>query len=119
MRSLLPLLIPIVLLAACGKSDDSSSSGAAVSAVGSSTVGTVTQTSNSYSYTSGLQGSPPYVFANYQFKENGCDTDLHKFSSPQYGATLAQLCAGLHNEWMNHSCAQDLREAYATQLGCP
>jgi hypothetical protein len=117
MRALF-LLIPFLLLAACGKSDNSSSTGAITVAPDGGTVGTVTQTSNSYSYTSGLQGTPPYVFANYQFKENGCDTDLHKFSSPLYGATLAQLCAGLRNEWMNHSCAPDLRYAYAAQLGC-
>ena len=120
MRSLFVTLFVIFAATGCGKSDDATSSQTTSADSATSSVGTVVQTSNSYIYESGFQGSESshYVFAKYQFKENGCDTGLHNFSSPQYGATRAQLCSGLYNESMNHSCARDLRLQYASQLGC-
>lgn len=111
----LSLLATILfVLTACGKSDNSSV--AVVAPVGDSSGGTaVTSTSTSYAYASGVQGSPNYYFAKYQFKDGTCDTDLHNFSGPTVQVVMAQMCSGLRNEWMNHGCAQGARYSYYSQ----
>lgn len=115
MRPFLLLALLPFLLCACGKSDNSSVTGAPVT-VTQPDGSTVTTTSNTYSLTTGPVGQYPYVYANYQFKENGCDTGLHKFSGPAAEIAMAQLCNYLQNEWGNHNCARDLRMAYFYQV---
>ena len=107
-------------LQSCGKSDTSVdatvSGGGVTSTAPDGSTGTVTQSGSNYSMTQQIQGSANYYFVNYQFKQNGCDTDLHRFSGPGREVVLAQLCSGLGNEWMNHSCARDLRQQYYVQM---
>ena len=103
----------IALLNACGKSDNNGSTAVPASQAGGAVV---VSSGNSYSYTQSIQGSYPYFYVNYQFKENGCDTDMHRFSGPSDGVVRSQLCAGLQNGWMNHNCAADLRQAYYAQM---
>jgi hypothetical protein len=108
-----------LVLQSCGKSDNNGAvadgGGVTTSAPDGST-GTVTQSSGSYSMTQPIQGSANYFFVNYQFKDGSCDTDLHRFSGPAREIVLAQLCSGLGNEWMNHSCARSQRRAYFAQM---
>lgn len=41
---------------------------------------------------------------NYDFTENGCDTQPHSFNSQ------TAYCAGLESNTLNNGCALDLRE---------
>ncbi len=113
MKLALPVLSLFVLLSACGHSDTSSTSSAG--SVGSTPPPISVQTPTGYQLASGIQGSYPYFFANYQFKENGCDTGEHSFSGPTAQIVAAQLCQGLQNSWQNHNCAADLRQSYYAQ----
>lgn len=99
MNRFLMLSMAVFTLTACGKSDDVPAP-APTMAVIAQPIGTVTSTSNSYSMTTGLQGAPNAYYANYQFKENGCDTELRRFGGPAPEIVLAQMCAGLQNEWI-------------------
>jgi hypothetical protein len=50
----------------------------------------------------------------YDFNDSGCDTGTHVFS------TLTDVCAGLQNEALNHSCAVAEREnAFYKYWNCP
>jgi len=113
MRARLAILLLSSLLFSCGKSDNAPS-GAPIAVAQSG--GPIGQNPTTYSLVTGIVGSYPYFYANFQFKENGCDTDLHKFSGPAPEVVMAQLCAALQNEWMNHSCARDMRMAYFSQV---
>jgi hypothetical protein len=48
---------------------------------------------------------------NYDFTENGCDTQSHTFDSQ------GSYCAGLESNSLNNGCALDLRQA-AYQRDC-
>jgi hypothetical protein len=109
-------MLSFLAFQSCGKSDNGGSTVSSGGVSASPEGGTVTQTGNIYSMTQQIQGSENYFFVNYQFKEGSCDTDLHRFSGPAVEIVLAQLCAGLQNQSMNHGCAPDLRQQYYSQM---
>jgi hypothetical protein len=113
-------VMAFLALQSCGKSDNEggsiSTSGGVTTTAPDGSSGTVSQSGSTYSMTQQIQGSANYYFVNYQFKDGKCDTDLHRFSGPGREVVLAQLCSGLGNEWMNHSCAQGARRAYYAQM---
>lgn len=64
----------------------------------------------------GVAGSGDKVFSSeslsYDFTYNNCATGKHEFGSHD------ELCAGLKNEELNHSCAYDMREKFFKDQGC-
>jgi hypothetical protein len=114
------MILPLLLtLAACGKKNDEASAAP------------VAQPINTLPYYptypgqpvpndtwTNIQGGWSYYYANYQFWDSttGCTTELRRASGndPQY--VRSQICSFLHNEWMNHSCAQSKRMALSLSL---
>lgn len=96
--------LPLLLLAACGKKDD-------------------TQTVVQGSYINGqyvpaggvatpqILGQYPYFYVNYRVTEAHCDGGLRRFSGNSYLYVKSIMCSSFLNESMNQNCGRAQRMA--------